>query len=107
MSSPEAAAAFSAIEAIQSGDWDHFLLRLRAAIIDRLRTDAYYEHLTAQVKEDEMARRGFFPKASAAKGASKGNAASKVSRKVKDAPRDSESREAQRIADRNKRDKTS
>lgn len=105
MSSPEAAAAFAAIEAVQSGDWDNFLLRLRAAIINRLRTDAYYEHLTAQLQEDEMVRG--FPKGAASRGAQRGNQASKASRKVKDPAKDSESSEAKRISDRNKRDKTS
>lgn len=42
-----AAAAFSAIEAIASGEWDHFLHRLRGAIEMRCRTEDYRDSLVA------------------------------------------------------------
>lgn len=36
-----AAAAFAALEEIEAGSWDHYLLRLRAGIEGRMRTEAY------------------------------------------------------------------
>ena len=36
MTDKEAPAAFAALEKIESGDWDRYLLRLRAAINQRL-----------------------------------------------------------------------
>lgn len=42
-----AAAAFAAIEAIQSGEWDRFLSRLRGAINQRTQTDEYKSTLIA------------------------------------------------------------
>lgn len=42
-----APAAFAALTAIEAGEWDRFLLRLRAAIEQRRRTDAYKAHLIA------------------------------------------------------------
>ena len=41
----EAAAAFAALEAIQSGEWDRYLLRLRAAINERMKTEGYRDHI--------------------------------------------------------------
>lgn len=42
-----AAAAFAAIEAIASGEWDRYLIRLRGAIEMRGRTKDYRAHLVA------------------------------------------------------------
>lgn len=39
--------AFAALEHIQDGDWDRFLLRLRAAIDMRRKTDEYKRHIVA------------------------------------------------------------
>lgn len=36
-----AAAAFAAIEAITAGEWDRYLLRLRGAVVQRLRSGGY------------------------------------------------------------------
>lgn len=41
------AAAFAALEAIESGQWDRFLLRLQAAIKQRRQTDDYRRHIVA------------------------------------------------------------
>jgi hypothetical protein len=41
------AAAFAALTAIESGEWDRFLLRLRAAIEQRRQTDDYRAHIVA------------------------------------------------------------
>jgi hypothetical protein len=41
------AAAFAALEAIEAGDWDRFLLRLRAAIEARRKTEEYQAHIIA------------------------------------------------------------
>lgn len=40
-------AAFTALEAIQSGEWDRYLLRLRAAIEARRQTADYRRHIIA------------------------------------------------------------
>jgi len=40
--------AFSALDHIIWGDWDRFLLRLRAAINERIQTEAYKEHILAR-----------------------------------------------------------
>jgi len=42
------AAAFAALQAIQAGEWDRFLLRLRAAIRARIDTDDYQGSLRAR-----------------------------------------------------------
>lgn len=39
--------AFAALEAILAGEWDRYLLRLRAAITKRLATEAYQQHIVA------------------------------------------------------------
>ena len=39
--------AFAALEHIVAGDWDRFLLRLRAAIDARRKTDEYGAHVIA------------------------------------------------------------
>ena len=39
------AAAFAAMEAIESGEWDRYLLRLRAAIEQRRKTQEYRDHI--------------------------------------------------------------
>ena len=44
----EQAAAFAALEAIQSGKWDRFLLRLGAAIAQRRNTQEYKDHVKAK-----------------------------------------------------------
>lgn len=44
---PEAAAAFSAMQAIQSGAWDRYLLRLRSALTERLQHPGWAEHIHA------------------------------------------------------------
>ena len=41
------AAAFAAMEAILSGEWDRFLLRLQAAIRERRMTPEYEAHIIA------------------------------------------------------------
>jgi len=43
----QGAAAFAALESIQAGDWDRFLLRLRAAIDVRRGTKDYRDGLVA------------------------------------------------------------
>jgi predicted aminopeptidase len=46
--------AFAALEHILTGDWDRFLLRLRAAIDQRRSTDEYAAHRIAErPKKDE------------------------------------------------------
>ena len=40
--------AFSALDHIVEGDWDRFLLRLRAAINVRIQTDEYKAHIIAR-----------------------------------------------------------
>jgi len=49
----ENAAAFAAIEAINSGRWDRYLHRLRGAINVRVQTDAYQATLVAGKPEEE------------------------------------------------------
>jgi hypothetical protein len=44
----QSASAFAALTAIESGDWDRFLLRLRAAIEARRGTDEYWQHVVAR-----------------------------------------------------------
>lgn len=44
----ESAAAFAALRAIESGSWDRFLLRLQAAIRQRLQTEDYRQHIVAR-----------------------------------------------------------
>lgn len=39
--------AFAALTHIEDGDWDRFLLRLRAAIDARRKTEAYQRHIIA------------------------------------------------------------
>jgi hypothetical protein len=41
------AEAFAALDAIESGRWDRYLLRLRAAIEIRRQTDEYKAHIIA------------------------------------------------------------
>lgn len=41
------AAAFAALEAIEAGEWDRYLLRLRAAIEQRRKTCDYAKHIVA------------------------------------------------------------
>lgn len=48
-----ASEAFSALDRIEAGDWDRYLLRLRAAIQARMRTDEYTQHIIAGSKEAE------------------------------------------------------
>lgn len=45
--SAAAAAAFAAIEAITSGEWDRYLHRIKGAIVTRQNTDAYQDTLIA------------------------------------------------------------
>ena len=45
--SAEQAAAFAAVEAIDSGAWDRYLHRIRGAIFMRTQTDEYQETLIA------------------------------------------------------------
>lgn len=53
----DAAAAFTAVEAIEEGRWDHFLLRVRAAVAQRMATDEYKRHLVAgAATREHMAR---------------------------------------------------
>jgi hypothetical protein len=47
MTPPQDATAFAALQAIESGEWDKYLLRLKAAIIARMRTEGYAQHLIA------------------------------------------------------------
>jgi hypothetical protein len=51
------AAAFAALEAIESGAWDRYLLRLRGAIEQRRRTPDYAAHIVAGETGDQMERR--------------------------------------------------
>jgi hypothetical protein len=44
----EQAAAFAALTAIETGDWDRYLLRLQAAIRRRLLTEEYKRTLVAR-----------------------------------------------------------
>jgi hypothetical protein len=45
--------AFSALDRIESGDWDRYLLRLQAAINMRTRTDDYRAHIIARADAEE------------------------------------------------------
>jgi hypothetical protein len=45
MTDPIAPTAFAALLAIENGDWDRYLLRLRAAIEQRRKTEAYRRHI--------------------------------------------------------------
>jgi len=54
MNADQSAAAFAALEAIQSGDWDRFLLRLRSAIEQRRATQGYRDHIIAGSAPDEV-----------------------------------------------------
>lgn len=47
MDQPSGAAAFAALEAIQSGQWDRFLTRLQAALSARMRTPEWQHHIVA------------------------------------------------------------
>lgn len=51
------AAASAALTAIESGDWDRFLLRLRAAIEQRRQTPEYQRTLIAGAGETIAAAR--------------------------------------------------
>lgn len=39
------AAAFAALTAIERGEWDRYLIRLNAAIKQRMRTEAWQRHI--------------------------------------------------------------
>ena len=45
------AAAFAALTAIESAEWDRFLLRLRAAIEQRRQTEDYHAHIVAGIED--------------------------------------------------------
>jgi hypothetical protein len=47
------AAAFAALTAIESGEWDRYLLRLRTAIERRRGTDDYKAHIVAGSATDK------------------------------------------------------
>jgi len=46
------AAAYAAIESIEDGEWDRYLLRLRAAINQRIQTESYRRHIVAGDEEE-------------------------------------------------------
>ena len=52
MSSDHQAAAFAALQAIQSGEWDRYLIRLQAAIFHRRQTEEYRDHIVAGVVDE-------------------------------------------------------
>jgi len=52
------AAAFAALEAIAAGEWDRFLLRLRAAIEQRRQTDEYKAHIVARSEVPKQGKKG-------------------------------------------------